>query len=288
MKPPKWLAQSLAKYERSQPLLLGLLFGCIVLLIWISDRIDWAVLSQPLQNWVFALEDSYQQQVNPQQLESPLLLLPIAFGGGLIASLSPCVLSLLPVNLSYIGTREMTSRWDAFLKAGSFVLGAITTLSLFGLFSSFAASVMVSYRGYIQVAVGAFIILMGLTLLGIVRLPLPQTHWTLPVAGAYGVGLTFALVSSPCSSPVLFAILAAAATTGSLFHSTLTMVSYALGYTAVIFVASLFAGLVKQTRLLLKHSTGIVRFGSVVLVLLGGYYLVAGMRWVAADWFGPG
>jgi cytochrome c-type biogenesis protein len=288
MKPPKWLAQSLAKYKRSKPLLLGSLFGCIVLLIWVSHQIDWAVLSQPLQNWVFALEDSYRQRVNPQQLKSPLLLLPIAFGGGLIASLSPCVLSLLPVNLSYIGTREMTSRWDALLKAGSFVLGAITTLSLFGLFSSFAASVMVSYRGYIQVAVGAFIVLMGLTLLGIVRLPLPQTHWTLPVAGAYGVGLTFALVSSPCSSPVLFAILAAAATTGSLFHSTLTMVSYALGYTAVIFVASLFTGLVKQTRLLLKHSAGIMWFGSASLVLLGGYYLVAGMRWVAADWFSPG
>lgn len=287
MKPPKWLAQSLAKCKRSQPLLLGLLFGCIVLLIWIGHQIDRAVLSQPLQNWVFALEDYYQQQVNPQQLKSPLLLLPIAFGGGLIASLSPCVLSLLPVNLSYIGTREMTSFWDALFKAGSFVLGAVTTLSLFGLFSSFAASVMVSYRGYIQVAVGAFIVLMGLTLLGIVRLPLPKTHWTLPVAGAYGVGLTFALVSSPCSSPVLFAILAAA-TTGSLFHSTLTMVSYALGYTAVIFFASLFTGLVKQTRPLLKHSAGITRFASVALVLLGGYYLVAGMRWVVADWLSPG
>jgi cytochrome c-type biogenesis protein len=57
----------------------------------------------------------------------------------------------------------------------------------------------------------------------------------LPQAGSYGVGLTFALVSSPCASPVLFAVLAAAAATGSQILGTLTMVSYALGYTMLIY-----------------------------------------------------
>jgi cytochrome c-type biogenesis protein len=48
-------------------------------------------------------------------------LLPLAFAGGLISSLSPCQLSLLGVNLSYIGTREFTSRKDALIKAIAFV-----------------------------------------------------------------------------------------------------------------------------------------------------------------------
>jgi cytochrome c-type biogenesis protein len=55
-----------------------------------------------------------------------------------------------------------------------------------------------------------------------------------------------------------------------------------LGYTAVIFFASLFTGLVKQTRSLLQHSENIVRFGSVLLMLVGGYYLVDGVIWISS------
>lgn len=101
----------------------------------------------------------------------------------------------------------------------------------------------------------------------------------LPQTGPYGVGLTFALVSSPCASPVLFAALAAAAATGSQILGTLTMVSYAIGYTILIFLASLFTALAKQSKQLLKHSEGIIRFGSVALMITGIYYLIQGMRW---------
>lgn len=120
---------------------------------------------------------------------------------------------------------------------------------------------------------------MGLSFAGLFHLPLPPTQVSLPVAGPYSVGLTFALVSSPCASPVLFAVLAAAAATGSQILSTLTMVSYALGYTAVIFFASLFTGLVKQSRILLSQSEWVTRLGSAALLLAGGYYLVTGIRW---------
>lgn len=138
---------------------------------------------------------------------------------------------------------------------------------------------MVEYRGYINVVVGLIMAVMGLWLMGVVTLPLPAMNISLPHAGPYGVGLTFALVSSPCASPVLFAVLAAAAATGSQILGTLTMVSYALGYTMLIFLASLFTGLAKQSNQLLKHSEAIIRFGSVALMMTGAYYLFTGTRW---------
>jgi cytochrome c-type biogenesis protein len=187
---------------------------------------------------------------------------------------------LLGVNLTYIGTREFTSRWDALIKAGAFVLGVVTVLSLLGLFSSFAGAVMVGYRGYVNIAVGAVILVMGLSLLEIIRLPLPKIGLALPVTGPYTAGLTFALVSSPCTSPVLFAVIAAAGATGSPIISTLTMVSYALGTTVIIFIASLFAGLAKQTHVLLQNSQWVMRIGAGLLIIMGGYYLVNGIRWL--------
>ncbi|KYC43654.1 hypothetical protein WA1_00325 [Scytonema hofmannii PCC 7110] len=237
------------------------------------------IISHPIERLISLVENRYQQWFDQQNTANPFVLLPLAFIGGAIASVSPCILALLPVNLSYIGTLKIKSRWDAFKKAGLFVLGAVTILSLFGLVSSFAGAVMVEYRGYINIVVGLIMAVMGLWLMGVIKVPLPQMNVNLPLAGPYGVGLTFALVSSPCASPVLFAVLAAAAATGSQVLGTLTMVSYALGYTILIFLASLFTGLAKQSNQLLKHSEGIIRFGSLALILTGAYYLFTGTQW---------
>jgi cytochrome c-type biogenesis protein len=237
------------------------------------------VISHPIERLISIVENRYQQWFNQQDTTNPFVLLPLAFLGGLLASVSPCILGLLPVNLSYIGTLKIKSRWDAFTKAGLFVLGAVTILSLFGLVSSFAGAVMVDYRGYINIVVGLIMALMGLWLMGIVKIPLPEMSVNLPNAGPYGVGLTFALISGPCASPVLFAVLTAAAATGSQVLGTLTMVSYALGYTILIFLASLFTGLAKQSNQLLKHSETIIRLGSVALIMTGVYYLFTGTQW---------
>ncbi|MFM7450663.1 MAG: cytochrome c biogenesis protein CcdA [Leptolyngbyaceae cyanobacterium] len=237
------------------------------------------VISHPIERVISIVENRYQQWFVQQDTTNPLILLTLAFVGGVLASVSPCILALLPVNLSYIGTLKIKSRWDALIKAGLFVLGSVTILSLFGLVSSFAGAVMVEYRGYINIVVGLIMAVMGLWLMGVVKLPLPVMNVNLPHAGPYGVGLTFALVSSPCASPVLFAVLAAAAATGSQILGTLTMVSYALGYTILIFLASLFTGLAKQSKQLLKHSEAIIRLGSIALMMTGAYYLFTGTQW---------
>ena len=64
--------------------------------------------------------------------------------------------------------------------------------------------------------------------------------------------------------------------------SSLAMVFYAIGYTAVIFFASLFAGLAKQTRGLLKYSEKITHLGSLALILIGAYYLIDGISWIVS------
>jgi len=240
---------------------------------------QWTIWTEGLDHFIAAVENHYQQWFDQQNTGHPLVLLPLAFLGGLLASFSPCILALLPVNLSYIGTLKVTSRRQALVKASLFVLGTVIVLSLFGLASGFATAIIVDFKGYVHLAIGAIILIMGLSFAGLIHLPLPQTQINLPVAGPLGVGMTFALVSSPCASPVLFSVLAAAATTGSQSLSVLTMVFYALGYTAVIFWASLFTGIVKQSRVLLEHADGVMRVGSALLILAGGYYVLTGLGW---------
>jgi cytochrome c-type biogenesis protein len=269
-RPPPRFNRSLRKW---------LIYGGLGLLVLILVLTVGPFISHPIERAISIVENQYQQWFDRQDTANPFVLLPLSFLGGLLASVSPCILALLPVNLSYIGTLKIESRRDAFVKAGLFVLGAVTILSLFGLVSSFAGFVMVEFRGYINIAVGLIMAVMGLWLMGAIKIPLPQMNVNLPQAGPYGVGLTFALVSSPCASPVLFAVLAAAAGTGSPVLGTLTMVFYALGYTMIIFLSSLFTGLAKQSKRLLQHSDGVIRFGSLALILTGAYYLFTGTQW---------
>ncbi|PZV10711.1 MAG: hypothetical protein DCF22_16015 [Leptolyngbya sp.] len=300
-------------YSKHLLLLLVMFVGAIALALLLEGFIQSSIY-QSLQQFAFWIGDRYEQWFtqHQHQINNPLALIGLAFLGGLVASISPCILSLLPVNLSYIGTREITSRRDALFKASSFVLGVVTVLSLLGLFSSAAGLILIQFRGYIQVVVGAIIILMGFSLIGIIQIPrfrlnrftsAPkkgidavylkekmsrrsrlQSVITSFLTGPYGVGITFALVSSPCTSPIMISVLTAAAATGSQWQSTLTMISYAFGYTAIIFLASLFTGLAKQTRTLLLHSNIIIRLASVALLMVGMFYLINGSQWIIATW----
>lgn len=255
------------------------LWGGLVILGLLIALLTNSPVSQGLERFISEVENRYQEWFSQQDTANPLVLMSLAFIGGLIASVSPCILALLPLNLSYIGTRNITSRTDAFIKASLFVLGNVIILGLFGLASSFAGAVLVEYRGHINVVVGAIILIMGLGLFGLIKIPLPQINVDGSNFGPFGVGLTFALVSSPCASPVLFAVLAAAGASGSQPLAVLTMASYAFGYTIIIFLASLLTGFAKQAKLLLQYSEGITKIGSVALILAGLYYLFTGIKW---------
>jgi len=213
----------------------------------------------------------------------PSILFPLAFVGGLIASISPCCLSMLPVNLSYIGSQNFQDRKDALIKAASFVIGVTTTLSLLGLFSSFATFVLVQYRSFFLLGVGVMMLLMGLSLLNLIYLPFSRMGaFSLPKGlGPFGVGLSFALVGSPCSTPIMFSVLAAAASTGNQLISVMTMSLYALGYSLLIFTCCLTTGLVKQSRKMKPFTLFLSRFAGVILLLIGVLYLIQGITLTA-------
>jgi cytochrome c-type biogenesis protein len=116
-----------------------ILFVGTILLIFASRYFEG--LYNSLGDIVSQIEAPYQKWLEQQNTSNPTVLIPLAFVGGLIASISPCILSLLPVNLSYIGTLKINSRRDAFFKAGQFVLGVVTIFSLLQFYQRFELGV---------------------------------------------------------------------------------------------------------------------------------------------------
>ena len=269
--------KNLWRSRRTQLLLLALAAAVIAAS---AGAIESAVLSisQNYANWLTQLTGNHGWAV----LGLPVL----ALGGGLIASVSPCVLALLPVQLSYLGAQNQQRPNTG--KVIEFSLGVITAYSILGLFTSLAGTLIIDHRGGLFITAGVIVIAMALQLkgwgprvpwhrlnMGVIKAP----GWInkLP-KGPLLIGFTFALVTSPCASPVLAAVLSSAAAAGSPPLAVAAMIMYAIGYSMVILLAGLGVELGGIRRHLLERGDQITGISAMVLLAFGAFYLLTGIQ----------
>jgi len=243
--------------------------AALVLIAAIASAIAWGPLGLTFENLVSIWQNEVAACLHGPGAIQGWRLYPIAFLGGLIASISPCILGMLPLNLSYIGASKLESRTAALRVASSFVLGVIIVNVALGLVSSLFFALFVQYRAPVNIGVGALTVLMGLWLAGIIRLPTPQIVTRVPPGGSFIVGIIFALVASPCASPILVFILGAVSLAGAPVRAVIGMTLYAIGYTLILFLASFFAGVAVASRRVLVHSELVSRIAAAMLIAIG-------------------
>ena len=207
------------------------------------------------------------------------LLLPVVgFGGGVLASFSPCILPLVPLNIAYVGAHEATG-WRSLGLSLRFVAGAAAVLSLLGIFGDLAGLLLVEHRGIMLLVVGCALIYFGL----VVSEAAPDLFRGRGLAirqrlGPFGTGAAFSMVTTPCSSPILGAVLAAAAAHSVPGLGVATMISFSLGYTLLVFLGGLFGGglVAWASRLRLEAPRAV----AAALLIVSGFTLVlTGVAW---------
>ena len=202
----------------------------------------------------------------------------VGFACGLLASFSPCILPLVPLNVAAMGAADATGLRAVGLSA-RFVLGAALALAALGLAGDLAGFLLIEQRGPVLVVAGISLVLFGLVALEL--LPLPFAGRSLGGAGRLGpvgAGAAFSVVTTPCASPFLGAVLAAAAAQGIPGLSVVSMLGFAAGYTALVFVAGVFGGsLVRRLR---RRSFDAPRAAAAaVLIVAGLAFAAAGIAW---------
>jgi len=244
--------------------------AALVLIAGLAGAIAWGPLGLTFEKLVGIWQNEVAARLHGPGAIQGWRLYPVAFLGGLVASISPCILGMLPLNLSYIGASKLASRTAALRVASSFVLGVIIVNVALGLVSSLFFTLFVQYRAPVNIGVGALTVLMGLWLAGILRLPTPQIATRIPPGGgSFIVGIVFALVASPCASPILVFILGTVSLAGSPVRAVMAMTLYAIGYTLILFLASFFAGVAAASRRVLAHSELVSRIAAAMLVVIG-------------------
>jgi len=225
---------------------------------------------------------------------------PLAFLAGLVSFLSPCVFPLVPVYAAYLGgravqvreptlggaaavlapSRLMVARAPILTNGIAFVAGfMVVFIALFYVLQAFEVTFLLHHQVVVNRVAGAVIILLALQTMGVVRIPALMRDWRIHAtplggsAGAFLLGITFALGWTPCIGAQLGAILqlAVAGDFGGLPFMLVYCAGLAIPFLLVAAMADRLQGLVRAVN---RHM-GAITFVAGLLLLGFGLLLIS-------------
>jgi cytochrome c-type biogenesis protein len=214
----------------------------------------------------------------------------LAFLAGLASFLSPCVFTLVPAYVGYLGGRAAgmdssdNNRFITFTHGLAFVLGFSFIFILFGVAASSIGFLLVKNQATITRIGGILVMIFGLHMIGVLRVPIldydtrvqqaPDHKWGYLSSAL--MGIFFSAGWSPCVGPVLGAILTFALNGGSVGTGVALLSAYSAGLAIPFLLAALGIGWV--TVVLRKYNKVMhyVEVAMGVVLVVVGYLLNSG------------
>lgn len=222
-------------------------------------------------------------------IELNIGLAAAAFFAGLLTFLAPCTLPLVPAYLGFISGVDQgalknpatarAARRTIFLNGLSFIVGFSLVFIAFGVLAGFAGVALAPYRIWLARIGGVLVILFGLFMLGVFRLPFFQTDKRIPIpswltlgkpSSSLFIGGTFALGWTPCVGPILGSILLLAGTSGTALQGGLMLTIFSFGLAIPFLIIALaFSSATAYIDRISKYLKVVSVIGGVFLILLG-------------------
>lgn len=214
--------------------------------------------------------------------------LVVAFISGIASFFAPCFLALVPAFLAHLSGTSLTEvqerktsfSWPIFSNTILFVFGFTTVFVILGASIGAVSTFFRDFSDILTKVGGMIIILFGLNILGIIKLPFFHGQFKTGVEedkkgmvklfSSFLVGSSFAIGWSACVGSVLAAILVLAGTSGSVVSGTFLLFVYSLGLMIPFLITGLATGWAQS--FIGKHAK-VLRYinwvGGVVLVIFG-------------------
>ena len=208
----------------------------------------------------------------------------ITFIEGLASFISPCVLPIIPIYISYFAT-DSKSLKKSIINSLGFVIGFSVIFILLGVFAGSFGKLIHKYNDYINIVFGVFLVIVGLNYIGVLFIKfLNKSHGTsqnnknLTFITSILFGIIFSLSWTPCVGAFLSSALIMASTTGSIIKGASLLFVYSLGLAIPFIITTLFLEKIKSTfDFIKKHYNIINKICGGILIISGLWYLITGV-----------
>ena len=228
-----------------------------------------------------------------------ILDLALAFVAGLLSFASTCVLPLVPAYVAYMGAaaggteNTLGQQLKVLGKAALFVAGFATAFVALGASFGLIGADLKAYRPLLLEIAGAALVLIGIALLTIGRIPglmgekrfdiahrLPRTPWA-----AYVIGLAFAIGWTPCVGPILAAILLRAGSSGTAAQGALLLALYSAGLGLPFLVAAGLSGMLSRLLARVRGAYAVLNAVAAIFLIGMGVLIFSNRLTVFNDFF---
>jgi cytochrome c-type biogenesis protein len=223
---------------------------------------------------------------------------PAAFIAGLLSFFSPCILPLIPAYFTFItgfSLEKLTQdenteiRKKVVFSTLLFVLGFSFVFILMGASASYLGGLFFQYRKFIRITGGILIIVLGVHLTGLIRIPgldiekrIHLDQKPLHFLGTFIIGMAFGAGWSPCIGPLLGSILIVAGSQETVWQGTVLLGIYSAGLAIPFIIMSVFINFV---LIFIKKAAKTIKYINAVagiLLIVMGLFLVANKLYIFA------
>lgn len=208
----------------------------------------------------------------------------IAFLEGIITFVSPCLLPMLPIYISYfMGDEEQANKRHVLKNASGFILGFTFVFLVLGAFAGSIGHLLVDYNRQVQILSGIIIILFGLNFTGIIKIPLLNKSKSsnmntanLNFGTSFLFGSVFSISWTPCVGAFLGSALMMASTKGSFTEGMLMLLLYSIGLGIPFFLSALLLDRLKKTFDFIKKHYRLIHLLSGAILIIVGLMMITG------------
>lgn len=204
----------------------------------------------------------------------------IIFIEGLASFLSPCILPMLPMYISYFSGQDKQLKKTVINSLG-FVLGFTTIFILLGIFASTLGKLIIANSKYINIIFGIIIILFGMHYIGILNIKLlnkskgiQKNKDKLSFFSAILFGMIFSICWTPCVGVFLSSALMMSATSENILKGGLMLFIYSIGLGIPFILTAIFLERLKSTFDFIKKHYNIVNKIAGIILIFSGILLI--------------
>ena len=207
----------------------------------------------------------------------------ISFLEGIITFISPCLLPMLPVYISYFGGGGERNIKTTLKNSIAFVIGFTVVFIMLGAFAGTVGSFFKNHQSVINIISGLLVIFFGLNFLGIIKLNIfkgAKNNISTDNLGFFSAlifGFIFSLGWTPCVGAFLGSALMLASQQGHMLTGMIMLLCYSLGLGIPFILSAVLIDKLKSTFDFIKKHYGIINKVCGILLIIIGIFMATGM-----------